>query len=275
MKIKCPSCAALLQIPDSAAGKVIQCKCGKQLRAPDRSGVSASKPASFSAASAGLFDELTDADLSGIKAVQMPGAAVPKVAASGNANKMLNEAMNAGAGGTASASSQGLAPRPGFLIFVAVVNAFWTFVCFLLAMLALGLMAAFPMLAGEIPAEEGTVLTVLGVAFVLIGLMSLATCLACVIRSKVSWYVILLSYSWGFADRVMEVVRTSLNDQAELNYGKIVGGILVGLGIWAYMHGEDVRAFYQTEKEPWSKIIAANAAGLAVGIALGVVIIMM
>jgi hypothetical protein len=155
-----------------------------------------------------------------------------------------------------------------------VVNAFWTVACFLLAMLMFGLLAAVPMLDGEVPAAEGTVLTVLGVALMLIGLMSLATFLACIIRSKASWYVILLSYSWGFADRVMEVVRVSLNDQAELNYGKIVGGVLVGVGIWAYMHGEEVRAFYQTQKEPLGKIIGANVAGLAIGIGLGIAIIL-
>lgn len=34
MKIKCPSCEAVLNIPASAAGKVVKCPCGKQLRAP-------------------------------------------------------------------------------------------------------------------------------------------------------------------------------------------------------------------------------------------------
>lgn len=34
MKLKCPACAKLLQIPDAAAGKVVQCPCGKALRAP-------------------------------------------------------------------------------------------------------------------------------------------------------------------------------------------------------------------------------------------------
>jgi len=35
MKIKCPACQAVLSIPADAAGKVVKCPCGKQLRAPD------------------------------------------------------------------------------------------------------------------------------------------------------------------------------------------------------------------------------------------------
>ncbi|OYP29502.1 hypothetical protein [Rhodopirellula sp. MGV] len=34
MKIKCPGCATVLQVPESAAGKVVKCKCGKQFRVP-------------------------------------------------------------------------------------------------------------------------------------------------------------------------------------------------------------------------------------------------
>ncbi|MDA9859008.1 RDD family protein [Rubripirellula sp.] len=34
MKIKCPACSQVLAIPENAAGKVVKCPCGKQLRAP-------------------------------------------------------------------------------------------------------------------------------------------------------------------------------------------------------------------------------------------------
>lgn len=128
MKIKCPGCATLLQIPDSAAGKVVKCKCGKQLRAPAAAGAAApaaqSRPAGQArpaaqaspaqarpaqprpsgagparpaaaaspplapAAVSGLFDELTDADLSGVKEVKVPGSEV-KRAPSANEKKVL------------------------------------------------------------------------------------------------------------------------------------------------------------------------------------------
>ncbi|NND96919.1 MAG: hypothetical protein HKN47_06275, partial [Pirellulaceae bacterium] len=34
MQIKCPKCGKLLNIPETAAGKIVKCPCGTQLRAP-------------------------------------------------------------------------------------------------------------------------------------------------------------------------------------------------------------------------------------------------
>lgn len=34
MQLKCPGCARTLKIPESAAGKVVKCPCGKQMRVP-------------------------------------------------------------------------------------------------------------------------------------------------------------------------------------------------------------------------------------------------
>ncbi|TWU47064.1 RDD family protein [Rubripirellula reticaptiva] len=92
MKIKCPACATVLNVPDTAAGKVVKCPCGKQLRAPGgtagpASGAAAARPAAAPAArrptepatttrrpapagndfDPGLFDELTEADLQPVK----------------------------------------------------------------------------------------------------------------------------------------------------------------------------------------------------------------
>ena len=97
MKIKCPACSKVLSIPDSAAGKVVKCPCGKQLRAPAASGApAAARPAAAPAAprqpvakrpaapapvaptsfdGGGFFDELTESDLQPVKAVNMPGRA--------------------------------------------------------------------------------------------------------------------------------------------------------------------------------------------------------
>ena len=91
MKLKCPGCAKILQVPDSAAGKVVKCQCGKQLRVPGGvPAAAASRPAARTASGQsrtgqspagqssprrpaggqggfgdfdpGLFDELTDSD---------------------------------------------------------------------------------------------------------------------------------------------------------------------------------------------------------------------
>ncbi len=44
MQIKCPGCSAVLNIPESAAGKVVKCPCGKQLRAPGGPAQPAARP---------------------------------------------------------------------------------------------------------------------------------------------------------------------------------------------------------------------------------------
>ncbi|MEM9366061.1 MAG: RDD family protein [Planctomycetota bacterium] len=93
MKLKCPGCGKVLQIPASAAGKVVKCPCGKQLRVP--AGQTGSAPATQAVAPAArptpqptpqpipqtvggggasldddLFGELTDTDLKPVAAVK-------------------------------------------------------------------------------------------------------------------------------------------------------------------------------------------------------------
>ncbi len=78
MKIKCPACQAVLNIPPTAAGKVVKCPCGKQLRAPaapaNAGGGAAgtappnqSAPSPITPANGGidptLFADLTDSDM--------------------------------------------------------------------------------------------------------------------------------------------------------------------------------------------------------------------
>ena len=89
MKIKCPACAKVLSIPDSAAGQVVKCPCGKQLRAPNAAsaggganrpngaGSSSNSPAPRPTAAAGgidpgIFDDLTDNDLQPVKTTSNP-----------------------------------------------------------------------------------------------------------------------------------------------------------------------------------------------------------
>ncbi|WP_404304645.1 RDD family protein [Neorhodopirellula lusitana] len=110
MKLKCPGCAKLLQIPESAIGKVVKCSCGKQLRVPVPKGAGAApaggrpaapqqaaasratqpsrpsqtprsasqaRPSQPSASplgvDAGMFDELTETDLAPVAVVPQPG----------------------------------------------------------------------------------------------------------------------------------------------------------------------------------------------------------
>ncbi len=107
MKIKCPGCSTVLNVPETAAGKIVKCRCGKQLRAPGGGGAAPAQAAPTQRAAAqpvqqlrpqakpaaqpakpvaqanvggshfdnDLFDELTEDDLQPVKAVKRPGTA--------------------------------------------------------------------------------------------------------------------------------------------------------------------------------------------------------
>jgi hypothetical protein len=86
MKLKCPACSKTLQIPESAAGKVVKCGCGKQIRVPGDSSAPGNRASqagspqpqptpsqSLQNAGPSLFDELTDQDMEPISQVKLPG----------------------------------------------------------------------------------------------------------------------------------------------------------------------------------------------------------
>ncbi|MCC9644682.1 RDD family protein [Rhodopirellula sp. JC740] len=120
MKLKCPGCSKLLQIPDTAAGKTVKCPCGKQLRVPMPKSASGQAPvkrpvaagatatprpaarasASPLGADAGLFDELTETDLAPVAVAPRPGTA-PAAASGGGHNPYASSMTEADAAGGA------------------------------------------------------------------------------------------------------------------------------------------------------------------------------
>lgn len=103
MQLKCPGCSRTLKIPDSAAGKVVKCPCGKQLRAPGgqpRAGTPSQatgqpkprpttqkprpttqkpsrpspQPSAFGGVDEMMFDELTDSDMQPVSVPQFAQA---------------------------------------------------------------------------------------------------------------------------------------------------------------------------------------------------------
>jgi uncharacterized RDD family membrane protein YckC len=98
MKIKCPACGKVLSVPETAAGKVVQCPCGKQLRVPGaatpQSGApvspapGAARPTGSSVGSFGTdtsaFDELTDRDLEPVRSGANPLAKPAQAGPGGN-----------------------------------------------------------------------------------------------------------------------------------------------------------------------------------------------
>ena len=297
MKIKCPGCQTVLQVPDTAAGKVVKCRCGKQMRAPGgaaspqsapqaprgqapaarpQAGARPAGPAATGApggyvspfaappqqSSGGLLDELTDSDLAPIKAVAKPGAKAPMKKHGAATEKLLQEASGSGDRRADGLLASGEAPRPGFLTFIGVVNAFWGIVCIGLFLLFVGLLGMVEALEGEIPnAGEGIVFYLLAAAMAVLAVISFATCVACFTRGAVSWYIVLFSYGWGLADRVFQAVQILIEDGAD---GRMIGkglGILIGIGVWAWLHGEEVRSYYGTDSEKVWKIVTVDIAG--------------
>ena len=144
MKIKCPSCQAVLSIPPAAAGKLVKCPCGTQLRAPGAApaggaaaggaaaggaaaggaaagGATQSRPAAPTSVDAGLFDELTEGDLQPIGQAGMPAAAV---GASGNTSKLLQEHAATAGGGSGSKFRVGPLASPWVRLGAALIDGF-------------------------------------------------------------------------------------------------------------------------------------------------------
>ena len=143
MKIKCPACQAVLSIPPAAAGKVVKCPCGKQLRAPGAPGTDASSgreagaatpqgaapqraapqraaPQRAAAADARLFDELTEGDLQPVAQAGMPTTLV----ASGNAGQLLREHAATAGGGSGSSFRVGPLASPWVRLGAAFIDGF-------------------------------------------------------------------------------------------------------------------------------------------------------
>ncbi len=133
MKIKCPSCQAVLNIPPAAAGKLVKCPCGTQLRAPgapagagvptsaaakSQPGVAAAAPM---AVDTGLFDELTEGDLQPIGQAGMPAAGG---GASGNTSKLLQEHAATAGGGSGGNFRIGPLASPWIRLGAALIDGF-------------------------------------------------------------------------------------------------------------------------------------------------------
>lgn len=274
MKIKCPGCGRILQIPESAAGKVVRCQCGKQMRAPGgaaapaaaaptggSTGGRASAPAAggFGEFDADLFDELTETDLQSSVTRQAPAAA------GGGTSDALRRYAPPGEIQTPKPAGK----RPGLLTFLGVINGIAAVAFAFFTLAALGLAAIIPALGDELdePIEGTTMLLAAGVMGFTAAL-SVATAVACFVGRPVFWYVILFSYAYAFGDRIIAVANMVVEGQVP---GRIVGGgvaLAITLAILVYLHGESVRDFYRSGKLSVGKALGPNAAGVLIGLGL-------
>lgn len=316
MKIKCPHCSTLLQVADSAAGKVVKCQCGKQLRLPAVGASAASQPGAASrpgAASqpgaatasrpnaaarpgtgagpgvgarsapanprasgggffdvdAAAFDELTDSDMKPIRGVETAAPAYPSPGPARAATNPYGPTAEV----APSDSKRKPGERPGTLTFLGVVNGFWT-VLYLLGVLVLfGLTAFFAdFLAEDLEAGAAWGLLVFGAVFA--AACSLAITVACFVPKPACWYIVVFGYAFYFGDRVMGLVGAFQEDEAfaKLLTRSIVG-LVVGLVFWAYLHGEEARAFYGVPSSRLKLAAIPDAIGLLIGLGLGAAII--
>lgn len=283
MKIKCPGCGRILQIPESAAGKVVRCQCGKQMRAPGgaaapmaaaptaaaptggstRGRASAPAAGGFGDFDAGLFDELTETDLQSSASRQAPAAS----AASGGGG--TSDALRRYAPPGEIQTSKPAGKRPGLLTFLGVINGIAAVAFAFFTLAALGLAAIIPALGDELdePIEGTTMLLAAGVMGFTAAL-SVATAVACFVGRPVFWYVILFSYAYAFGDRIIAVANMVVEGQVP---ERIVGGgvaLAITLAILVYLHGESVRDFYRSGKLSVGKALGPNAAGVLIGLGL-------
>lgn len=191
MKIKCPSCQSLLNIPDSAAGKVVKCPCGKQLRAPGGAPAAAApdsikrpagapparpmtgvatRPASRAAGNdhgfdAAMFDELTSDDLAPVRSVSNPSSVSMAGGSSATGNKLRQQYGSSSAGGGYAASASNRVAGVGKRIGGAVVDGIFVMIGFAVG---IGLSVASVAILGP-PAEDADPFATVGFWVILVG----------------------------------------------------------------------------------------------------------
>ncbi len=262
MKLKCPGCAKLLQIPDSAAGKVVKCSCGKQLRvpaaktaapkaaapkaaAPQRPAAARPAPAAPAAPMGGdedFFNDLTETDLAPVKAVHQPGvkAATPSAGPSG----MYLDGETGGGNQV---------PRP-ILMYLGAVYSFLTAAGFSLVMLALfGILGIFAAAAG--PENEGsaeqkaafaTIAAMGTIAAVPLGfkiVIEIAAGACCFLRGKGPYATIVFTYAFSAALASALAITHLVNGE----FGPLVIWIpcdLLTIAFLVFMYFEKPRSYF-------------------------------
>jgi hypothetical protein len=286
MKIKCPGCASLLEVPDSSAGQVVKCKCGKQLRAPAAKG-SPSTPArpaptrpaptrpapgrpaaSVPPAASGLFDELTDSDLSPIKAVHVPGQKEAVKAPGASAAKLLDEAIS-GSDRRGKVKLKGAVKLHPALYLVALGNIAWAVAYVLVLLLLFKVVKSIPGIDDRVPNTSNGNATMASVAIGVLLALSVAAIVGCFLRHKAGWYILLFTFAWGFGSRVTGIIVAAITDGAEINYITVIIGLVAGGAIWAYMHTKAIRGYFKAEDDAIWKRIAVDVAGVLMSVGFG------
>lgn len=168
-------------------------------------------------------------------------------------------------------ASHAAAPRPGFLTFLGVINGLGAIVFIALILITLGFLDMVA--AAEGMADDDAVGTLRVIAIVGLGslaAMSLATAVACFVRGKLSWYVVLVSYGWAAANHIFTLIDSVTADEIDPTIARTIGRMVFGFGIWAFLHGPSVRSFYGTNEEPVWRVVAFDLLGISIGAGFGI-----
>lgn len=272
MKLKCPACSQILSVPETAAGKLIQCPCGQQLMAPAESGSArnpaaqrpspqnpASRPA---AASPSEFDDLTDTDLQPIRGVSKPGLVVPRSRVKED-QLLLKLAGKEGAkkGAVDGSHPTALKMVSGWSFIFAVVTLV-KMIC------VIGLTNVI-----ESPAElmslKGFAMVLVIIYFTFDILTHAMAGTACFFENRYCWLFIVATFSSSLVLRCVDLYDKVRFQAGSIGFAWTSIALLLGLVFLAYLLSDEVRAFFKTRKEPLKWTLASVGGGLATGLLLG------
>jgi hypothetical protein len=209
---------------------------------------------------AGMLDELTDGDLQPVKSVATPGRVAPKPDKNAGQAALQKHAAKADRQAEMLLAG-GLAPLPPFLILIAIFNVIGSLFRLGLGLLFFGLIAAFPMAGEDFGDEEsaGVVFVLIASGFLVTGVLYLVSGIMCFVRGKIPWMLVVGSYCFGLSVRLDNLLRVLMDGEIEFSIVRQVFGVLVGIAVWAWLHGEDVRAYFGSDDLSLGKMAAVNA----------------
>ena len=283
MKLKCPACGQVLSVPDTAAGRVIQCPCGKQLRAPAPAAAATDNstqpvrrppppqpnrrtpgqpPARSTGDAFGEFDELTDSDLRPVRGVSRPGQKVERSRV--NEDQLLLKM--AGKQNSFENSIEGSHPSTlkamGGWNFAFAVWSFVQMVCIL------GLVSIAPVPLALTMAEGGVLIFLIALFSLDILVQALAGT-ACFLDYKMGWFFLLAAYTSSLVFNLIDLYDQWRFEGTAMAYVIATISVLIGGVFLSYLLSDEVRKFYKTRSEPWKWPVVSMVVGLIYAALLG------
>ncbi|WP_231602819.1 RDD family protein [Neorhodopirellula pilleata] len=247
-----------MKIPDSAAGKVVKCPCGKQLRvpggqpqgagqrptaapatsAPRPAAASASGPASagagFGGFDAGMFDELTESDMRPVNVPRAANALAPQTSAATNP---YASPASSGAGNTAAGGYSG---KPNASQNQRLINFFLDNIMLQLGSVAMGVVVGLVWVVGSGEGEQQDLSQQMNFAMVTNAIGSVMFLL----------YYAGMEFIFGATPaKFLTGTRVVSNDGGKAGFGKILGRTfcrLIPFDAFSFCFGDTTTGWHDT-----------------------------